>query len=250
MLRISWSTATEGVVFSEDSEEGERELVFAENVLGFDCVTSETHEGISEITEHAVETGAPISDHKRTKPRRLTIEALVSNTPLGAPPPSGFDSGAPISAEVRAEEIATAGDGQGQRPRASVVVFSASFDRMVDVFAALEALRTGDQFVTISTRIAVYENMQIVAVTSPREPEDGDTLRFSIEAVEVRIAETRSIETPIAREPRGSSETDRGSREGTEPSESTLHRLFGDDADGDESNDGFMARVGSVFGGG
>lgn len=248
MLRISWSTAEEGVVFSEDSEEGMREVTFTENVLEFDAVTSETHEGISEITEHAVETGAPISDHKRTKPRRLTIEALVTNTPLGAPPPSGFDSGTPVTAEVRAEEIGESTE--GQRPRANVVVFSAAFDRMVDVFDTLDALRSGDTFVTITTRVRTYENMQIVAVTSPREPEDGDSIRFTVECVEVRIAETRTVDAPVPREPRGARTTDRGAREGSEPTESALHRLFGDDGDGDASNDGFMSRVGSVFGGG
>lgn len=249
MLRISWSTATEGVVFSEDSEEGTREVVFTENTIEFDCVTSETHEGVSELTEHAVETGAPISDHKRQKPRRLTIEALVTNTPLGAPPPSGFDGGAaPITAEVRAEEIGEAGE--GQRARANVVVFSAAFDRMVDVFNALDALRAGDTFVTITTRIRTYESMQIVSVTSPREAEDGDSLRFAIECSEVRIAETRTVDAPIPREPRGATTTDRGAREGSEPLESTLHTLLGDDGDGDSSNDGFMSRLGTLAGGG
>lgn len=250
MLAISWSTATEGVVFSEDSEEGVREIAFSENVLQFDCVTSETHEGISELTEHAVETGAPISDHKRTKPRRLTIEALVTNTPLDAPPPSGGDgSAATITAQVRAEIEVEQSEGGGQNARANVVVFSSPFDRIVDVVNALDALRVGDQFVTIETRIRTYENMQIVSVTSPRESADGDSIRFAIEAVEVRIAETRTVDAPITREPRGSRTTERGAREGSEPTESVLHRLFGDDADGDSSNDGFMSRVGSVFGG-
>ena len=253
MLTISWSTATEGIVFltDDESEEGTRELVFTENVIQFDCVTSETHEGISELTEHAVETGAPISDHKRVKPRRLTIECLVTNTPLDAPPPSGAGDGSnPITAEVRSEDDDAPGEGGGQRARAQVVVFSAAFDRMTDVHNALDALRTGDEFVTITTRIRTYENMQIVSVTSPREAPDGDSLRFNIEAVEVRIAETSRIDTPSPREPRGSTTTERGAREGTEPRESALHRLFGDDGDGDASNDGFMSRVGSVFGGG
>ena len=255
MLTISWSTAEEGIVFSEDAtEEGTRELTFTENTIQFDCVTSETHEGISELTEHAVETGAPISDHKRTKPRRLTIEALVTNTPIDAPPPSGASAGAsPVTAEVRTEDDAEQSEGGGQRSRAQVLVFSAAFDRMTDVCNALDALRVGDTFVTITTRVRTYENMQIVSVTSPREAADGDSLRFTIEAIEVRIAETRTVDTPSPREPRGSSTTERGSREGSEPLASTLSTVRDDydtrRASGESRSDAAMGAIGGLFGG-
>ncbi len=250
MLAISWSTATEGIVFSEDeSEEGIREVVFTENVLQFDAVTSESHEFVSELTEHAVETGAPISDHKREKPRRLTIEALVSNTPLDAPPPSGYGASG-VTASVAAEPA----EGEGQRARAQVVVFSATFDRMVDVLDTLDRLRVEGTFVTITTRVRTYDALQIVSVTAPREPGDGDTLRLTLECQEVRIAETRTIDTPAPREPRGDRTTDRGSREGRdERLRSGLATARDDIAERMEGGDSFFDAVGgslgSVFGG-
>lgn len=260
MLSISWTTAEEGVFFPEDpegengvSEEGIAELVFTENVLQFDCVTSETHEGISELTEHAVETGAPISDHKREKPRRLTIEALVTNTPLAAPPPSGYDDGTRVTAEVQAEGEDAAGE--GQQARAQVVVFSAPFDRMGDVFETLDRLRRDAVFVTITTRVRTYESVQIVSVTAPREAEDGDSLRFGIECQEVRIAETRSIDTPAPREPRGGTPRERGAREGTEETERSTLAAARDEyetrrAAGDSRTDAAMGTLGALFGGG
>jgi hypothetical protein len=257
MLTISWSTAEEGIIFLTDdlAEEGTRELVFTENTLQFDCVTSETHEGVSELTEHAVETGAPISDHKREKPRRLTIECLVTNTPLGAPPPSGLSGASQITAEIQPEPETTE-SGQsapGQRARANVLIFSAPFDRMTEVFETLDRLRVEATFVTITTRVKTYDALQIVSVTSPREPGDGDSIRFSIECSEVRIAQTRTIDTPEPREPRGATTTDRGAREGSAPLSSSLATARDEYAErreaGESRTDAFTGTMGSLFGG-
>lgn len=251
MLRISWSTAEEGVVFSEDGS-AESEIVFTENTLEFDCVTSETHDGTSTVTEHAIESNAPISDHKYHNPRRLTIEALVTNTPLGAPPSSGYGDGVQITGEVR--EAGEDEPGAAQRPRASVVVFSADFDRMADVADTLDRLRIEATPVTITTRVRTYEDVQIASVLMPREPDDGDTLRLTIECVEVRIAQSRTVDSPAPREPRGGRVTDRGGREGSEPgSRSVLASARDEYAErreaGDSRTDAATGALGALFGG-
>jgi hypothetical protein len=121
VLTISWSTQSE----TRDAA-GELSATGQEHTLRFDCITSESHEGTSVLTEHTVESGAPISDHKRANPRRISIEAIVSNTPLDAPPPSGYGQ----------TTIQTSLSTDQGKP--SVTVFSAPFDRIGDVLATLD----------------------------------------------------------------------------------------------------------------
>ncbi len=48
-----------------------------------DCSLSENHEFESEVTQYPVESGSSIVDNIRPKPIKVTMEALVSNTPIG-----------------------------------------------------------------------------------------------------------------------------------------------------------------------
>jgi len=193
-LQISWAT-------EENLFEGSGVVVPSQvfHLLEFDCVLSESHDAHSEVTEHAVESGAPISDHKRATPRRLTIEGFVTNTPLDAPPSSGAGE----------TTITTSVSQDG----AQVRVFSEEFDRIRDVWDVLERLRLDAIPVGITTTWRDYEDVQIVGVMVKRDSPEG-AVPFMIECVEVRIARTREVDDPVALEPRGAGENNRGAREG------------------------------------
>jgi hypothetical protein len=209
-LTISWNSA-------EETAAGEAiTTTSVEHVLAFDAVTTETHETGSTLTEHAVESGAPISDHKRPNQRKITIEAIVTNTPIGTPPLSGFGP-SPVDFSERKSEAAGA----------TVRVFTARFDRMTDALDTLDLLATTAITVTISTRVRTYEACQIVSVSAPRSAEDGDSLRFTIEARQVRIAEALRVDVPRPREPRGQDRASAGTQATAEveaPPESVLAR--------------------------
>jgi hypothetical protein len=51
-----------------------------------DVVPKETHDHSSTITSHPVEEGMDISDGTRDEPDALSLECLISNTPLGESP--------------------------------------------------------------------------------------------------------------------------------------------------------------------
>lgn len=55
------------------------------NINGFflDCLISDNHQFDAEITDFPVENGSTISDNIRNKPLVVTMECLVSNSPLG-----------------------------------------------------------------------------------------------------------------------------------------------------------------------
>jgi hypothetical protein len=50
--------------------------------LEFDAVISEEHASSAEATEHPVEEGIAITDHVKPNPARLSLQAVVTNTPL------------------------------------------------------------------------------------------------------------------------------------------------------------------------
>lgn len=50
--------------------------------IEFDCTLSETHEASAQVTEHPIETGANITDHVRPMLARVSIEGLITNTPI------------------------------------------------------------------------------------------------------------------------------------------------------------------------
>ena len=194
-VAVSWTTSSETIAGEVFEVQG------VDHVLKFDCVTSETHENTAALTEKAVERGAPIADHKRSNPARITIEATVTNTPIALPPPSGGDA-FPVFIESHRSEKADA----------VVRVYTGSFDRMLDVHAVLDSLVDSPIFVTITTRTKTYENAQITGVTVPRKSEDGDSIALTISATVVRIAESRQVDIASPREPRGAPPLDDGTQ--------------------------------------
>lgn len=49
-----------------------------------DAVLTEDNNVESEITDHPIESGGDITDHVRIKPRMVSLECIVSDTPVGA----------------------------------------------------------------------------------------------------------------------------------------------------------------------
>jgi len=177
-------------------------------ILEVDAVMSESHEVMATLTDHPVERGADLSDHKRPGQRRYRLEGLVTNTPIGSVPLSGENSSANgVTGTVRDSPA-----------KASVLQFSERFDRLRDVLDALTALTETAQLVTVTTDVRTYEDAQIVSVVAPRDATDSIT--FTVDITQVRIAETRDVGAPVPRQPRGRRTRDNGAQAGAEASTS------------------------------
>ena len=140
-----------------------------------DASVRENHglEGV--LTDHPVEKGIDITDHYRVNPRVLTIEAVVSNTPINASYPIG-------TAIDSVKAIATGDD----QPAANA-------------WGQVEKLFTRAEIITIETSFKSYENMVLTSFSTVREPGGIDGMRFSVTARELRIVETQTttaIELP------------------------------------------------------
>jgi len=188
--RISWTESTA-------TSEGETTSLNVNSyTLEFDADMRRVVTSRADVTEFAVETGAALSDHKKTKPRIIQMVGRVTNTPIGNPPPSGQSSQRRITTAVR-------GTGAG-----NTLVFSEEFDRVQDVYDALKDLVSKPIFVTLETPQEVFERVTVSSVEDIRSAPHYDGAEFNITFQEIFLAETEEVEIPIPAEPRGQNERD------------------------------------------
>lgn len=150
-----------------------------------DASLSEDHNFDSEVTRDPVERGADITDHIRKLPISVTIEGVVSDTPIG-------------DAAV-ARDVVLEGEGE----RSPETTYSA------EALGVLLGIRDRGEPVTIVTNLRVYDNMALERLNVPVDAETGAALRFTASFVEVVIAENRRTRVRTAT-PRGQGKNRRG----------------------------------------
>lgn len=143
------------------------QLVMIDDFL-IDVSLREEHNFESEVTEYPIEKGADITDNIRPKPLQVTMEGLVSNTPVN-----------PFIVSART-----------------------SVDQSVDeAYAKLQKIRDAREPVTIRTSLQTYKNMAMKNLVIPRQPGQADALQFTASFIQVDIVEntrTTRVATPIA----------------------------------------------------
>lgn len=120
-----------------------------------DVTLREDHNYSSRVTNYPVEDGAIISDHIINDPNILTLEGIVTDTPL------------------------------------SILTF---FNRSVDAFNRLIEVHEKRELVTVVTGIKVYPNMAITLLNVPRDVTTGQSLKFTIELQNVILDTSVRIE--------------------------------------------------------
>lgn len=131
--------------------------------IDLDVTQDEVHEWSNDVTQFPVETGSPISDHIHPLPDRVTISGIISNSALG---------------ETALTELNN-GD-----------------DRVQTAFDALLKLKEDRILVTVYTRLKIYDDMAIKSCNIPRDSSVGDSVKFKIEFVHVRIVDTQTVDVP------------------------------------------------------
>jgi hypothetical protein len=177
--------------FHLDQVTGETSQTGQVYTLAFDAVVKEKHGAQATLTEHAVEGGAALSDHKQVKLRTVTLDCVVTDSPLGAPPPTGSRT-RQVRGTVTNVELGEGRTAQG-------LVYSAPVTRVVDAFAELEDLVRRPVTVAVRTGLRLYSRMQVTSVSAPRALDDGNSIELSIELTELRTA---TVETTTVPQPR------------------------------------------------
>lgn len=196
----------------------------------FDAVLRELHTATAVPTEHTMESGVDLSDHVRPERARLSLDGFVTNTPT----PSSFTGksrGVQQQMQFTRTERATVSPASvsgGRTPpiripgaptiitpitvrnavredrvttvAGNVFQFPTRFDRVREVYDTLELLRrTGTSFAVYSY-LREYDSMVITSMSAPKEAQDAIT--FALELIEVRFADTETIDAPAPREKR------------------------------------------------
>lgn len=120
-----------------------------------DAAVREIHSYDCEVSQYPVEDGSVISDHVRKLPIGLSLDGIVTDTPIG---------------EAMEKVRGSIGSFQGEG-------FTQWSDEAHEHFKLLRA--KGEPF-TVTTALQTYYNMVIEKYTPDRSPGDGFSLRFNM----------------------------------------------------------------------
>lgn len=157
-----------------------------------DAAVNEQHSTMAQITEHQVEQGVNISDHIRPMPKRITIEGVITNTPIIVP--TTYMQG--VTAQSTSSKIKPASN--GPVVQFSALQFQGTVDRVKAVYGDLVTACLNGYLFSVTTSLASYTNMAIVNLAVPRNADNGNILRFTIDMQEIRIVQTTTtlVATP------------------------------------------------------
>lgn len=164
--------------------------------LTFDATPGDTHLWTATVTEHPVEKGSPITDHVRAGAFRLSVDVVISNTPLSLPNANDDSFTEGVTRQSTQMPLGLAlGD-------ATVYLWSADFDRVRKVYEALTDLigNPPQDGITVMCTLALYDSMEIVNISVPRSVETGSSaIRFTIDMQQITIVESQTVATPAAK---------------------------------------------------
>jgi hypothetical protein len=146
-----------------------------------DCAISESHEIENEVTSFPVETGGMISDHVISKNKKLVLEGVVSDTPVGDM------VGVRESLLTLGDQLATGVDETAALPSRKAL------DK-------LEELDRTKRAVTVVSTLKEYRNMVLERLSVPVSSDKSGGLFFTATFVQVtfkQIARTK-VAAPAA----------------------------------------------------
>ncbi len=186
-----------------------------EQSIDFDASVTEGYESAAEVTEHAVERGANVTDHVRPKNDTVSLECVITNTPI-ITPTFGMNgaSGSVGSATV---EVG------GKKYTAKTWGFSQPFDRVNAVDVQIRALQAAGQVFTIVTSVRVIADSVITRYKWDRDVESGRSLMMTLELARIRVATTQRTDA-VPRRRSGRQQENRGSQPAVEDNRTVLAR--------------------------
>jgi len=178
--------------------------------LLFDAATAEDVQLSSDITQHEVEDGSPISDHIRHQPDVLTVSGKIGDASLAIlPSASDILSGAissiasviggsswknntltnPFGSSMSDADV----DGARQALKSAKRLPSAGRSRLIQAVATLYAARDARMPVDVVTGMAFYDNYYIRSIGFSRGNEEGGgMLNVTVTLQTVRIVATET----------------------------------------------------------
>lgn len=198
--------------------------------FSFDATVQEGHSAAVDITDHAVEEGANITDHVRPQPLRIALTVRISNTPVtmygnaSNPLWSFREKGIelfPADGVFGQEELTY--DSNGVRIFANVSIntgkkkqtvtvlrFDDPINRVQEIHAELLRMAFTGELNRVSSSLRDYEDMLIESVDAPRDAASGDSVLITVNLKQIRIVSSEDV--PLPEQPRGASKKNKGSQ--------------------------------------
>lgn len=171
-------------------------------VMTLDAALQENHRRSAIVTENEVEDGTTISDHIKLNPETLSLDGIISATPVSLVT-SVIGTG--ISAGIQAAANALGGGVLGNIGGSLVGAGAGSIAGLVtgsprdpaDAFKYLEELFVNRETFEVITALKKYENVVIESLDVPRNVTIGNSLRFTINFKQIRIVKSQLVQIPV-----------------------------------------------------
>lgn len=180
-------------------------------VVQLDATVNEAHERSAAVTQHPVEQGVNITDHVRPEPATISIDGVVSGTPL-----------------VNLSKIALG---------------LPANDAPDEAWKTLLNIWRNGATVTVTTSLHSYENMVITSLTVRRDASLGKVLSCSIKFTEIIRVSTQAADVPTPVEPSQAKKKSLGKKPAQTPDIQTPDTQ-------DSGQSGLYGALSSLFGGG
>lgn len=142
-----------------------------------DAAISEEHTTSCDLTKNPVEEGAKITDHVQLEPAKLTIDGVISDSPLGAPFVQNF-----------------------QNAKAAVLSKLTGESRSIDAYQKLLELQKSREPFTVTTGLKKYNNMIMTSLSVPRTVSTSNSIHFKATMEEIRIVKSKSALGGLAKQ--------------------------------------------------
>ena len=159
----------------------------AEVVLALDGTKTQGYEQVAEVTEHPVESGAPVTDHIRPQNPTTMIEGVVTNAPIAVPATQA-------PGVVLTTQAVTLPSGA----KVSLQRWSQPFDRVKVCDELLSALVESAQLVTLTTSLRSTSGLAVSRYKADRS-DSGDAVNMTLEFKRVRLVSTSRAAVPAVR---------------------------------------------------
>lgn len=150
-----------------------------------DAALVEQHQLDNEITENPIEKGGIINDHVYEMPDVITLDCVVSDTPLG-----------PV-ALARGSEL------DGNTPS-------------LDAYERMKFIRRRGETVVITTSLGIHKDMMLWKLGIPRKADDGECLKFQVSFKAMTFVSNERTVVRIA-VPQQAKRVDRGNKPAKTP---------------------------------
>lgn len=196
------------------------------DTVEFDVTLRETWTAEADVPTRPVESGADVADHVVPGAQRFSAVVVVTDTPIVAPATQMYG----VVGTVEQQEIALGSlprmrrGASGSTPaeyerastsaRVSTLRWSERFSRVERVLEVLDTIRREALRCTVITTVREAGDLYITRVHAPRSA--TKSIEITLDFVQVRVAESATVDVPEPEEPRARPQVDAGRQRTTE----------------------------------